>query len=63
MPIQPAGARERKSIEAAISHLKQARDALKDAQCPNALKRVRGALTSAQGARRHVEHRVARTNP
>lgn len=41
-------------VDAAMEHLRKARDLLKDAGAKKALERVRSALKSADGARRHA---------
>jgi hypothetical protein len=61
--LKPATAMDVHSVELAIYHLKQARDAFKRADCPQSLRRVRAALRSAQGAQRHVDRRKFVTNP
>jgi len=48
------------NIETAITKLKEARDLLKAADAPKTLARVRRALRSAEGARRHAWHRESR---
>lgn len=59
--IRPAGQPQVEAVQIAIDALKQARDALKLADCPQTLTRVRAALTSADGALRHVQTRANRT--
>ena len=49
------------NVALAISHLKAARTALREADCPRTLAKVRAAIKSADGARRHADHRTART--
>lgn len=54
--LKPNPDRERsQNVLTAIYHLRAARDLLIEAECPRTLERVRGALKSADGARRHVE--------
>lgn len=61
-PMRPAAHyRTAESVSLAIGMLKTARAHLKNADCPQALKRVRLALASAYGARRHAHHREAVT--
>ena len=59
--IQPANRTTELKLHYAITALKEARSFLKFARCPKVLERVRLALTSADGARRHMEHRMRRT--
>ncbi len=49
-------------VQHAIQYLKDARQALARAKCPQTLKRVRLALTSAEGAERNAYCRVSRTS-
>lgn len=56
-PIHPGALRQ---IASAIDHLAAARDLLAAAQCPRATRRVRQALKSADGARRHSHRRLSR---
>lgn len=51
-PIPPDA---RYKVEAAIGHLRAARDLLKDAGAARTVDRVRLAITSAGGAQRHVQ--------
>jgi hypothetical protein len=44
------------AVSAALHHLTQARDCLIEANAPQALKRVRAAIKSAEGARRHANN-------
>jgi len=44
-------------IAEAIDHLRQARDLFKESGCPQTVKRIRLALTSAGGAQRHAGRR------
>ena len=60
MGIRPAGPSTRESIETAISHLKRAGSALREANCPKSLAKVLSALASTQGALRHADHRITR---
>jgi hypothetical protein len=56
--MRPATSTDVFCIEWATEHLRVARDLLKKANAPKTLARVRLALSSAKGARRHVQHRV-----
>jgi hypothetical protein len=60
-PIQPADSRELTLVDVALAHLISARDLLAEAESPQALARVRLAISSARGARRHMERRVNTT--
>jgi hypothetical protein len=57
-PMKPARFDTVDHVDRAIEHLIQARDFLKGADAPQALERVRLALSSAYGARRHAERRT-----
>lgn len=59
--IRPASPSAGPAVAAAIGHLKQARDLLTTAGADKAAARVRAALSSADGARRHVQRRVDMT--
>lgn len=48
-------------ISVALGHLRLARDLLVTAKAPKAAEKVRRALQSAEGALRHVNHRMFRT--
>lgn len=61
--LRPATQAQRVHLNSAIDHLETARDLLKMADCPGPLKRVRAALKSADGARRHMRNRVMHANP
>lgn len=61
MKIRNATFIERENLSTAIGLLRMARAALKRANCPNTLTRVRLALTSAAGAERHMRHRLSRS--
>lgn len=58
--IRPAGTSERQLIDVAVQRLRTARDALRAAGAPRAAAATRRALKSAEGAQRHVRHRLAR---
>lgn len=47
------------NIEEALKHLREARRLLKHARCPKTLEKVRGAISSAKGARRNALNRKA----
>lgn len=62
MKMKPATPAHVGNVKQAIECLRAARDLLKTADCPQTVRRVRLALTSAGGALRHVEHRMHRTD-
>lgn len=45
----------------AVLHLRKARDCMAAADCPLAMKAIRHALKSAEGAQRHMSHRLRQT--
>lgn len=59
--LEPATDEQAASIERAILDLRRARDLLAYAKATKAAAAVRRAIKSADGARRHVTHRLART--
>lgn len=59
--IQPATPHERDSLDNAIRYLKSARDQATDAGCPKVATKIKSALKSADGARRHMERRLMHT--
>lgn len=59
-PITPATDADAAGVRAAIAKLREARDLLRVAAAPAAAKAVARALKSADGARRHVDHRIRR---
>lgn len=59
--IRPADDSDASAITEAILLLRKARDLLRDAGASRAVNRVRDALSSAEGAERHVRHRRYRT--
>lgn len=61
--IQPAREADAEAIASAIAALREARRLLGDAKARMAAKAVARALKSAEGAARHVRHRIARTRP
>jgi len=62
-PIRPIAIDTRSNVQAALRHLRIARDLLNKADCPRALEKTRAAIRSADGADRHVQHRGARSLP
>jgi hypothetical protein len=59
--LRPATYRQVLAVAEAIESLRLAAKYLADAQCPKALARVRLALSSAEGAQRHIGRRAAHT--
>lgn len=55
--LKPADNSQAASLDAAVNMLRAARDELARADCPRSLARVRAALKSAEGARRHMQRR------
>ena len=56
--IRPATERQSIALQIAIERLRDARDHAMHADCPLTLKKVRAALKSAEGARRHMARRL-----
>ncbi len=63
MKLRPAQPDDRNRLDAAIQYLKEARDLSSDAGCPKVATKIKSALKSADGARRHMERRVMNTLP
>ncbi|QNE07802.1 hypothetical protein [Croceicoccus marinus] len=59
--IRPASAEESDAADAVIVALRTARDLARKAGSPRTLDRIRQALKSAEGAKRHVAHRRTRS--
>lgn len=59
-PLRPATRDDVASVDSAVAHLKAARDLLSAVGADKAAARVRAALSSADGARRHVDRRAFR---
>lgn len=59
-PLRPADPAAVQAVDSAIVHLRTARDLLAMAGADKAAARVRLALSSADGARRHVDRRLVR---
>lgn len=55
--LRPATAETVRIVDDVIWHLREARRLLAIADCPQTMKRVRVAIASAKGARRHAERR------
>jgi len=60
-PIRAATAADRETVVAAIDHLRAARNLLSQSGAPRATAAVRRALRSAEGAARHLDHRIRRS--
>lgn len=62
-PIKAAKPADRDAVRSAIDHLRRARHLLATSGAPRAAAAVRKALRSAEGAARHVDHRIRRCLP
>lgn len=58
MKLRPATNYQRHDLARALSFLKLAREAAKDADCPSLVRKIRSSLKSADGARRHLDRRL-----
>lgn len=58
MKLRPAENHHRILIDGAINRLKEARDAAAEAGAVNLARKIRSALASADGARRHLDRRL-----
>lgn len=56
--LKPATAHDAATIAEACRLLRDARDLLRNAAAPKACGKARRALKSAEGAARHVQHRL-----
>ncbi|WP_159872812.1 hypothetical protein [Novosphingobium sp. 9U] len=61
--IKPATVSDGHTITMSIEHLRQARILLRKAGAVKAVAAVNKAMRSADGAARHVQHRIRRTTP
>jgi hypothetical protein len=59
--IKPATQRDAAALAIALVLMRKARTELEAADCPKALAAIRNALKSAEGAQRHMLHRLRRT--
>jgi hypothetical protein len=59
--IRRAAPADRAAVAQAIDHLRAARNRLGQSGAPRAAAAVRKALRSAEGAARHVDHRIRRS--
>lgn len=57
--LKPADSIDVMFVEEALQRLISAQQLLKNADCPKALARVRAAISSTEGALRHVRRRAA----
>jgi hypothetical protein len=57
-PLSPATPNDVANVQRALQLLRQARDCLADTGSPNALARVNLAISSTDGAVRHVQRRA-----
>ncbi|MBN8847369.1 MULTISPECIES: hypothetical protein [unclassified Sphingomonas] len=60
-PIAPATSNDRVAVARACALLREARDLLRRTGAPRAHKAVIRGLKSAEGAERHVAHRLRRS--
>jgi hypothetical protein len=60
--IKPATNDNAICLANAIKALKGAREWMQAADCPKAMEALRDALKSAEGAQRHMRHRLRRTD-
>lgn len=58
-PLNPASADQAGAVRDALQLLRDARDKLTAAEAPQALAKVRAAISSTEGALRHVGRRAA----
>jgi hypothetical protein len=61
--IRPATERQSIDLQIVVARLKDARDYAKRADCSGSLKKIRSALKSAEGAQRHMIHRLSALTP
>lgn len=59
--IKPATRDNAVCLGNAIEAMKKARHWMRAAECPKALEALQEALKSAEGAKRHMQHRLNRT--
>lgn len=57
-PLRIATSDDHEKMSAAIDHLRRARNLLTKLRVPRAADVVRRALASAEGASRHLDHRI-----
>ena len=61
LSIKPANDEQALSLDRALTDLRRVRDLLKHAGATKSAAKVRSAIKSAEGARRHMSHRLARS--
>lgn len=59
--IKPATFVDKIRMDDVLINLREALDMAKQAGCLKTAERIRAAIASAAGARRHLENRIART--
>ena len=59
--IAPATQDQANHLEAALDYLRKARPWLRGARCPKTLAKLESTIKSAEGARRHMSHRIRRS--
>jgi hypothetical protein len=57
MKLKGATYRQVRAVDMALAHVKRARELLKEADCPMAVRRVRATLKVIEGAQRHIGRR------
>lgn len=60
--IRSATGHHAMQLAGCVSHLRLARDMAVEADCPRTARSIRDALKSAEGALRHMKHRLRRTS-
>lgn len=58
MKLRPATPTDRIALDNAITHLKIARNDAAQSGCPKVANKIKTALKSADGAKRHMERRL-----
>jgi hypothetical protein len=60
--IRPATCKQQDALHLALFHLRAARDELVVADCPRSVEKLRALIKSAEGAERHMRHRLQRSD-
>ncbi|MGE4404395.1 hypothetical protein [Pseudomonas sp.] len=61
--LAPAKPKAKRQIDEALQLMRRARRLLREAGAPKATQKINGAITSAEGARRHCERRPMISEP
>ena len=61
--VKPATQDQSDRLSSALRMLRHARDLIASADCPETLAKVRAAITSAEGAERHMLRRLLPRDP